>query len=323
MMKINDLIFKFSEDLHNQVDCLILPHVNADGDCIGSAVALNNFLKTQNIKSRILVEERIPEKYRYLDPYRDIEVYTGREIPEKFVVSLDTGDFKRLGKRGEALHCKISWNIDHHKTNTAFAVNNFIDIGASSTGEIIYSILHVNKFVMDKDTASALFTAISTDTGGLRYSNTTPKSMRICADLLETGIDISEISHLAFDLMPYPKLLLKCVAIEKMHFFCDKKIAVISLGLSDYDFLGGMDEYFDGIVNITVNTEGVVAGALVRETDSGYKVNFRSNTDEIDVSVFAEALGGGGHNRASGCTIEAKNLDDATEIIIAKLCGAV
>ncbi|MBN1623674.1 MAG: DHH family phosphoesterase [Clostridia bacterium] len=323
MMKINDLIFKFSKDLHNQADCLILPHVNADGDCIGSSVALNNFLKTQNIKSRILVEEKIPEKYRNLDPCRDIEVYDGREISEKFVVSLDTGDFKRLGKRGDALSGKISWNIDHHKTNTSFAINNFIDVGASSTGEIIYSILQVNKFAMDKDTASALFTAISTDTGGLRYSNTTSKSMRICADLLETGIDISEISHLAFDLMPYPKLLLKCIAIQKMDFFCDKKIAVISLGLSDYDFLGGKDEYFDGIVNITVNTEGVVAGALVRETDSGYKVNFRSNTDEIDVSVFAEALGGGGHNRASGCTIEASSLNDATEIVIAKLCGAV
>jgi phosphoesterase RecJ-like protein len=323
MMKINDLIFKFSEDLQNQVDCLILPHVNADGDCIGSAVALNNFLKTLNIKSRILVEERIPEKYAYLDPYRDIEVFDGRVISEKFIVALDTGDFKRLGKRGEALSGKISWNIDHHKTNTSFAINNFIDVGASSTGEIVYSILYVNKFAMDKDTASALFTAISTDTGGLRYSNTTPKSMRICADLLETGIDISEISHQAFDLMPYPKLLLKCVAIEKMHFFCDKKIAVISLGLSDYDFLGGRDEYFDGIVNITVNTEGVVAGALVRETTSGYKVNFRSNTDEIDVSVFAEALGGGGHNRASGCTIEAKNLEEATELITGKLCGAV
>ena len=137
MMEINEMIFKFGNDLINQKECVILTHVNADGDCIGSAVALCIYLDARNIKTRIIVEEKIPEKYGYLDPEKKIQVYTGQEIHEDFIVALDTGDFKRLGKRGEVLNRRVSWNIDHHKTNTAYAINNLIDLNASSTGEII------------------------------------------------------------------------------------------------------------------------------------------------------------------------------------------
>lgn len=322
-MEINEMVARFTEYARDMTDCVIMPHVNADGDCLGSSLALKDFMESIGVRTRILLEEKIPEKYDYLDPDKTLSVYEGGEIEESFIVTLDTGDTKRLGKRFEALKNEVSWNIDHHKTNTLFGKYNYVDISASSTGEIIYNILAGNNYDFSRRTAEALFTAISTDTGGLRYSNTTPGSMRICAALLETGIDISEISHRAFDMMPYPKLRLKCLAIENMRFFCDMRIAVISMKASEYDFLGGRDEYFDGIVNITVNTEGVIAGALIREDGSGYKVNMRSNTDAIDVSSIAGDFGGGGHQRAAGCTIEAENLEQASELIIKRLCGAV
>lgn len=322
-MKIDELISRFNSDILKHRDCVILPHLNADGDSLGSSIALNNYLKFKGINSIIIVEEKIPEKYDYLNRDDVFELYDGGDIPGDFIIALDTGDFKRLGKRGQALSNDIEWNLDHHKTNTSFAVNNYIDQYASSTGEIIYKIIKNSDFPIDKNTAEAVFTAISTDTGGLRYSNTTPDSMRICADLLETGIDISEISHRAFDMMPYPKLMLKCLAIQKMKFFCNRKIGIITLGKSEYEFLEGKDEYFDGIVNITVNTEGVLAGALIRETDNGIKVNLRSNTDGIDVSLIAGSFNGGGHHRAAGCTVENLNLEETIKIIIKKLCGAV
>ncbi|MCD6322783.1 MAG: bifunctional oligoribonuclease/PAP phosphatase NrnA, partial [Clostridiales bacterium] len=158
---------------------------------------------------------------------------------------------------------------------------------------------------------------ISTDTGGLRYSNTTPTSMRICANLLEMGIDVAEISHRVFDMTPYRKLLLKAVAIENMRLHFSGKLALITLKSDDYVFLMGKNEYFDGIVNIAINTEGVMVGILLRETlDGEIKVNLRSITDAIDVAEFANSNGGGGHVRASGFSVKDREFGEVYDQII-------
>ena len=322
-MEINDLISALRKYVSSGKHCVILPHVGADGDCLGSALAFCRFMNHSGLEASIILEEPVPEKYNYLEKGAHFSIHDGKPIVSDFIVCLDTGDFKRLGERGKALQCGIDFNIDHHKTNSGFAKINYIDTTVSSTGEIVYKIMAAEGFEFDKITSEGLFTAISTDTGGLRYSNTTPESMRICAHLLETGIDIGEISHRAFDMTPYPKLMLKCRAIEKMRLHCSGHIAVISLRKEDFSFLGGKDEYFDGIVNITVNTEGVLTGALLRETDAGIKVNLRSNTDAIDVSEIADSYGGGGHHRAAGCTVSSKDMDEVTKQITDILCKAV
>lgn len=304
-MKTDNFYEKF-QNLLKEIDSVnILPHVSADGDAIGSSLAMCYFLEAMGKKARIIMDEPVPDKYSFLDEKGKLEVFNpDMDYKADVCIALDTGDFQRLGKRQKMFQCPGTWNIDHHKTNTSFAINNYLDVKASSTGEIIYKLYKHFNIDIDILTANALFTAISTDTGGLRYSNTTPECMRFCADLLEKGIDISEISHMVFDMTPYRKLLLKAVAIEKMQLFYSGKLALIPLKNEDYEFLMGKDEYFDGIVNIANNTEGVMVGVLMRETPTGeIKVNLRSSTDEIDVADFADKNGGGGHVRAAGFSV--------------------
>ncbi len=308
----------FKLSLQNAESIIVLPHVSADGDAIGSSLAMGYLLKTLGKNIRVVMDEPVPDKYAFLDIENLLETYSIESLYEADIyIALDTGDIKRLGNRQHIFKGNSTWNIDHHKTNDGFATNNFIDITASSTGEIIYMFYEYFNVGFDKKAAEAIFTAISTDTGGLRYSNTTPASMRICAELLETGIDIAEITHRVFDMTPYQKLLLKAVAIENMRLHYSGKLALITLKNEDYAFLMGKDEYFDGIVNIANNTEGVLAGVLMRETQSGeIKVNMRSSTDDIDVAVFANLNGGGGHIRAAGFTSQNRDFNQVYDHII-------
>jgi phosphoesterase RecJ-like protein len=308
----------FGKTLKRANSYLVMPHVSADGDAVGSALALCYFLNAMGKASRLVMDEKVPDKYAFLDEDGLIEVYSDNaEYEADACIALDTGDIKRLGNRKGLFKGSITWNIDHHKTNNGYAADNHIDIKSASTGEIIYGLFKHFKVPVDKKSAEALFTAISTDTGGLRYSNTTPGSMRICADLLELGIDISDISHRVFDMTPYRKLLLKAVAIENMRLHFGGKLALITMKSEDYAFLMGKDEYFDGIVNIANNTEGVLAGILMRETPEGdIKVNMRSSSDDIDVALFANMNGGGGHVRASGFTESSRDFGEVyTQII--------
>lgn len=309
---------KFQNLLSDIKSVNILPHVSADGDAIGSSLGLCYFMEALGISARIIMDEPVPDKYSFLDEKFKLEVFNpDYDYKADVCIALDTGDIQRLGCRQQMFNCPGTWNIDHHKTNTRFAINNYIDVKASSTGEIVYKLFKQFNILIDLPTANALFTAISTDTGGLRYSNTTPESMRFCADLLEKGIDISEISHRVFDMTPYRQLLLKAVAIENMRLHYSGKLALIALKSEDYEFLLGKDEYFDGIVNIANNTEGVMVGVLMRETPSKeIKVNLRSSTDEIDVAEFANQNGGGGHIRAAGFSVNEGNYSRIYDEII-------
>jgi phosphoesterase RecJ-like protein len=309
---------EFGKTLEKADSFLVLPHVSADGDAVGSSLAMCYFLTAYGKTSRLVMDEKVPDKYAFLDEDNIIELYSENTVYKAdSYIALDTGDIRRLGNRMKLFDCPDTWNIDHHKTNTGFAERNYVDIQSASTGEIIYGLFKHFNVQIDKKTADALFTAISTDTGGLRYSNTTPASMRICAELLELGIDISDISHRVFDMTPYQKLLLKAVAIENMRLHFGGKLALITLKSEDYAFLMGKDEYFDGIVNIANNTEGVLAGILMRETAEGHiKVNMRSASDDIDVALFANMNGGGGHVRASGFTDESSEYSEVYNRII-------
>jgi len=317
-MKPDEFYTNFSKMLKDGNSFIVLPHVSADGDAIGSSLGMESFLKANGKNVRIVMDENTPDKYQFLDEDNVLEVYNPElDYRADICIALDTGDIRRLGNRQKIFNSPVTWNIDHHKTNTEFAQNNYVDLNAASTGEIVFGIYKHFKTEISIKTAKALFTAISTDTGGLRYSNTTPASMRICADLLESGVDVAEISHRVFDMTPYRKLLLKAVAIENMRMHFSGKLALITLKSEDYAFLLGKDEYFDGIVNIANNTEGVLTGILMRETSEGeIKVNLRSSTDDIDVAEFANSNGGGGHIRAAGFSIKDREFSEVYDQII-------
>ncbi len=283
----------------------IFPHVSADGDAIGSSLALALALKNAGKKAVVYNDENIPAVYRFLSGNELTCFYDPQDEVMDVNIALDTGDVGRLGTRGEAFFkapCTI--NIDHHVTNTKFALYNFVDAESASTGEIVYTLLKELIYPIDRDMAACLYTAISTDTGGFKYSNTTAETHKIAAELLATGIDIGELSQRIFDNTTYTKLKLTQKAIEKLELYEDCRLAVVVISQVDLQSTGASDEDCDGIVNIGRSIEGVEVSLLVKEKNADeVRINLRSKT-YVDVSEIAAAFGGGGHKRAAGCTVK-------------------
>ncbi len=283
----------------------IFPHVSADGDAIGSSLALALALRNAGKKAVVYIDENIPAVYRFLSGNELTCFYDPQDEVMDLNIALDTGDVGRLGTRGEAFFkapCTI--NIDHHVTNTKFALYNYVDAASASTGEIVYTLLKKLKYPIDRDMAACLYTAISTDTGGFKYSNTTAETHKIAAELLATGIDIGELSQRIFDNTTYSKLKLTQKAIEKLELSEDGRLAVVVISQSDLHSTGANDEDCDGIVNIGRSIEGVEVSLLVKEKNADeIRINLRSKT-YVDVSEIAAAFGGGGHKRAAGCTVK-------------------
>ena len=310
-MEIEKFIVKFNKMVDTSKKILIYPHISMDGDALGSAIALKKYFDLINKRSKIIVDEKCPHIYKFIfeeddfiyleDDYKDNSDYD-------LHIAVDTGDINRLGNR-KNIFIGNTINIDHHKTNTKYALLNYINADASSAGEIIYDILQINKTKFNTKIARALYTAIVTDTGGFKFSNTNEKCFVIASDLLKYNINISDISKRVFDTNSMNKTLLIGKAISKLDFHFNNEVAVISFKKDEYLSINATEEMFDGIVQIPRNIEGVKVAALIKETKNNtIKVNLRSNDDKIDVSKIAFDNNGGGHKRAAGYTSNEKNL---------------
>ncbi len=306
---------------------IVMPHVSVDGDGLGSSLALGLALEKMGISAQIWLEEDIPFMYSFLPGSHLVKVYDGdsNAFGEGIdtVVALDTGDLPRLGKRAEVFNkAEITINIDHHNTNDEFAQYNFVNVNSSAVGEILYQLIKMMGIRFDKDIATCLYVAISTDTGGFRYSNTTSVTHQIAGDLLNSGVNVAEISQKIFDITSYEKVKLMGAAINSLELFENGKVAFITISDDDMKSTGAKEEECDGIVNIGRNIRGVEVAVMIRPRSNGeIKVNLRSNS-YVDVSEIAKLYSGGGHKRAAGCTvtgsseeIKAKLLDDIRKVL--------
>jgi phosphoesterase RecJ-like protein len=311
------------EDLINKIKTseriAILPHIFADGDALGSSLALSRALSKEGKIADVILEEQIPSMYSFLPGSGDAIIYEENTREYDTAIALDTGDMERLGKRSVLFNkCSLKLNIDHHPTNTCFAQYNFVDEKASSVGEIVYRMIRLMGQEPDVESATCIYVAVATDTGGFRYSNTTAESHAVASGLIRCGLDISDISMRVFETASLEKTRLTGLAINTLELFDEGRIAFISVTSDMMKQTGAKDEDCDGIVNIARNVEGVEVAAMFREKDENeIKVNLRSKTI-IDVSSIATTFGGGGHKRASGCTFEG-TLPEAKEKILKEI----
>lgn len=282
----------------------ILPHVSADGDALGSSLALALALSDRGKSISVLLEEKVPLIYAFLPGLNYATVYEACDMRYDMVLALDCGDIGRLGSRKQVFESATATaNIDHHTTNTRFAMLNYVDDTASSTGEIIFALLGLMGCKLDQNIAASLYTAIATDTGGFRYSNTTAQTHKTVAVLLSLGVDAAAISRQVFDITSYEKVKLTGAAIQSLELVAEGRIAVMTLSNEAIRNTGAAEEDSDGIINIARNIRGVEVAAMLRQLDNGdIKVNLRSNT-YVDVSAVAERYSGGGHKRAAGFTV--------------------
>ena len=281
---------------------VILGHVNPDGDCVGSCLAVYNYIKEWDSTKAVTVRlERAPSKFSYLSGFDAIETEAGEETYD-LCICLDSSDEERLGDfkscfdRSAKTIC-----IDHHITNRGYAQENVIDGHASSACEVVYGQLDESR--ISKRVAECIYTGIIHDTGVFKYSNTSRKTMEIAGRMMEKGIDFGTIIDGSFYKKTYMQSQILGRALLESITFLDGRCIFSVVRKKDMDFYGVEKSDLDGIVDQLRVIDGIECAIFLYETGiHQFKVSLRSNSI-VDVSRIAAYFGGGGHVRAAGCTM--------------------
>lgn len=299
-------------------DAALFSHVSPDGDCLGSMLALGLALESLGKKITYYNAGPLPSNLSYLPGIEQISSLVPDDLPDTLIF-IDCAEAERsFSNVRDFFGQRQIFNIDHHVSNDHFGSFNWVDIGAAATGEMIYKMIRKLRVPITKEMAVNLYTAIITDTGRFSYSNTNSKSFKIAAELVKTGIDLVAMNNILFEQKSLAQTKLLRKALFNLELLQDGKIAVIVLSQKDFAETGAEENLSEGLVNYARNIENVEAAALLKELDHDeIKVSFRSN-DWLDVNKVASRFGGGGHVRASGCSLNMP-LSKAKESIILAL----
>lgn len=303
-------------------------HENPDGDCAGSCLGLALYLKKNMPDSRVDVfleplrpelAANIPGSYMILEDFRsDVARY------DAFVVLDSSKD--RIGSAENFFDsARKTINIDHHVSNPGSAQINYIDGTSSSACELVLEV--IDHSLMDRDIAQALYVGIVTDTGCFRFSNTSRKTMQTAGELITYGFDFPSIVREVYFEKTWVQQRMLGRALIKSKSLVGGKLIISRLSQESIQTLGGKGKDVEGIVSALVSTTGADCAIFTHQTAEGkWRVSLRSN-QTVNVAAVAEAFGGGGHVRASGCTIpKGDDIDAAlrqmTSMIRAQLAEA-
>lgn len=310
---------------------LITSHINPEGDAIGGQVAIASLLKRLGKEAVILDESPVPHILQFMKGTENIL----KEMPHDFnfqaVIILDSPDLTRIGRVSEYITKeKIVINIDHHISNINFGRFNWVAPELSSAGEMVFDLFKAFKLKIELDEAIALYVAIMTDTGSFKYSNTSSKTHRIAAELMDIGVMPYEINTKIYEASSIQDTSLLGEALQTMKLTDDRKIAWLWVTKDMLKRTKASLEGTEGIINFARSIEGVEIAILFRETgtEDRVKVSFRSK-GKVDVNKLAAGFGGGGHPTASGCNasgkpeeVEKKVLEKAKEMVSPVHAGA-
>ncbi len=294
---------KIVEVLKDEKRFNLISHMLPDGDSIGSLLAMGEALKLAGKEVEMYTPDYIPRRYKFLSGAEDVSHEVPADSADITAVVLDSSDPERLGALKNAImNSRQIINIDHHITNHNFGTLNLVDPGAAATGEIVYHILKDTGITINKSVAEALYVAIATDTGSFKFDNTMPGTHRVVASLLDHTLNPGTLSQKIFDEHPLSFYILLKEALSSLELDLRYGIALMTLSRDIRERSGAKRDDLEGIVNYTRNIEGIELGILFYvEGKNEVKVGFRSKN--LDVSILAGKLNGGGHARAAGCRL--------------------
>lgn len=301
---------------------LITSHMDPDGDSIGSQLAWGAFLKRHKKQFKIINQGQIPEKYLFLDPQNLIENIDSQDYSDfrpDAVFIFECSYVDRIGRVQKIISPKTSViNIDHHQDNQKFGRINILDKKASAVAEIIFDLFKLAKFKITPQTANCLYAAILTDTGRFRFSSTTSKCLKVCAELIDAGADPKLLTDKIYYSVNLSDLRFLGYVLSQMEIAEDGKISSIALKKEILDRFQINTENTEGIVDYSLLLKGVKVGILFKEIGPDKtKVSLRSQNN-IDISKIAKAFGGGGHKNAAGCLLRT-NMQEAKEIVLREI----
>ena len=293
-------------------------HVRPDGDCVGSTLAVYNYITTYYPEIEVdIYLEPIPDVFFFLNHADKIQHDFTEDKSHDLFISLDCGDKDRLGQVAKYFDsAKHTLCIDHHVSNQSFAEDNYIIPDASSTCELVYLCMNTDKIT--KEIAECLYTGIVHDTGVFQYSCTSAKTMEYAGVLMEKGIDYPTIISDTFYQKTYAQNRILGYALLNSKLYLDGKVIVTYLTKDDLaDFACGTKD-LDGIVNQLRITKGTEVALFLYECEDGsFKASLRVAGD-VNVAVIAQYFGGGGHVKAAGFNIKG-DIDDVIARILAEI----
>jgi phosphoesterase RecJ-like protein len=307
---------------------LVTTHENPDGDALGSLLATKLALDELGKDSVMYLagEAPLPREYSWM-PLADLQRKVPDDAATRVLLALDCANESRLGPDPEVLHsAPLVINVDHHHDNSRFGAVNLVVADASSTGEIVRDLLNELEVELTPDIAEALYIALVTDTGRFQYTNTTPKALRLAAELVEAGADVHKIFQGVYESVQFAKLKLLARALERAEIYEGGRLVISYLLRGDFAEVGAAEPYSEGIIDYLRAVEGADMAALIREPPRGdgpkRRVSLRASADELDVSEIARASGaGGGHRQAAGFSSD-DSIDDITAFIRKEFAAA-
>ena len=286
---------------------LITTHVNPDADAIGSEIAFSNMLKLIGKDFRIINHSETPYNLRFLDTENVIEKYNPEHHNSYFnssdvLVALDFNRADRMVsmQKSFAEANKIKVCIDHHQDPEDFVDFQFIDYDYAATGHILYDFITSTGIIkLNKEIAAPLYAAIMTDTGSFRFERTTAELHRIIANLLDTGINPTEIYNQLYDESKLSKIKFLGKCLSSLELIDENRIGYMIITQNDFNELNAIESDTENFVNFILSVQDVKLGMLFIELKNGFKVSFRSK-GKLPVNKLAGLFGGGGHQNASG-----------------------
>ncbi len=301
---------------------LLTTHEHPDGDALGSLLGMHLGLQALGKDSVMYLPGSGPIAGEYQWMPLDALVRTPpADQAKRVLLALDCAGAGRIGDPVALERAPLILNVDHHHDNTRFGTVDLVIDTASSTGEIVFDLLTALGVTITPEIAEPLYVALVTDTGRYQYSNTTPRALRVGAELVEAGADVAGVFKKVYESVGFPKLKLLARVLDRAEQYEDGAVVISWLVHTDWPDVGAGEGYSEGVIEHLRSVEGARVVALIREppfrTPVQRRVSLRASDLSIDVSAIARQFGGGGHPQAAGFTS-----DQTTAELIEAICSA-
>jgi bifunctional oligoribonuclease and PAP phosphatase NrnA len=306
---------------------LVTTHENPDGDALGSLTAMHRALLQLGKDSVMYLAGAtpLPGEYAFMG-LAELARTLPADAAERVLVAVDCANESRLGPDPDVLHqAPFTIDIDHHHDNSRFGDVNLVVADASSTGEVLRDVFEELGVDVTPEIAEPLYIALVTDTGRFQYANTTPKALRLAAELVEAGADVHKVFQGVYESVQFGKLKLLARALERAAVYEGGGLVVSYLLRDDFAQVGAVEPYSEGIIDFLRAVEGADMAALIREPPRGgspaRRISLRASHDELDVSAIARKSGGGGHRQAAGFSSD-ESVEAITAFIVREFSAA-
>lgn len=299
------IINQINQEIENAKNICLASHLNPDGDNLGSILGLYKLLTNKSKNVNLIIDDEVPDNLKFL-PNLDKSIKSSeiKENPDLFIV-LDCADIGRVsnGVREIFEKTKSTINIDHHLTNTKFADINLVDTKSPATGELLFTLLDNLDYELDKEIATCLYAAISSDTGSFKYDSTRKETFMAAAKLLEYGINVNDIAINLYQKRSIGKTKLLMNAMDTLEFYENNKIALVYVDDEMIKNANAKKMDSEGIVEFIRDIDDVEIALFMKIKQKSIKLSIRTKSYANAINI-AEKFDGGGHIRAAGASMK-------------------